>query len=122
MNSETAAWAINTAAFKPGWRVEAISMGNLVYVYLEIDTVDSSYPDADGICRKEITLTRVESFDPSQLDLNGVFYQILEAAREINTHEDREFLKIRQPDGSWYAPFHPHTPEGIAAWRQFELF
>jgi hypothetical protein len=122
MNQEAAVKAINDAVFKPGWRIGASRFGGELCIYFEIDTVDSSYSDADGTCRKEVMLPYVRLIDVSRLDLNGIFYEILKMAAEINSHEDREFLRIRQEDGSWYAPLHPHTPEGIAAWNQFELF
>lgn len=122
MNLETAVRTINSAAFRPGWRMRAASFGGSeLLISFEIDTVDTSYPDSDGVCRREFTLPYVEIFDVSELDLNGLFYQVLKTVHSIDTHEDREFLRIQQPDGSWYAPLHPHTPEGIEAWKQLEL-
>lgn len=117
MNSSTAVEYVRNLVFKPGWRVTAESYGpGHVYLTMYIDTVDTSYPDPDGVCRKTITLVRERRVETGNLDLEGLCYQVISLGVQTDVHEDREFLKVRQPDGSWHAPLHPHTREGNRAW------
>lgn len=111
---------IRNTAFKPGWRFEASPYGgDLVMVELLVSTVDTSYPDADGICRRKITILGGDKvLNVRNLDESGVCYELLRLADEADEHENREFLKVRQPDGSWVAPLHPHTREGNRRWDQ----
>ena len=113
---------INGMVFKPGWRVQAVEMlPDLVLVELLIDTVDTSYPDPDGVCRKEVTLYRETYVRPSATaSLQELCYAVLKLAADTDIHEDREFLKVRDPaTGRWVAPLHPHTPEGNRAWDTY---
>jgi hypothetical protein len=117
MTPEQAVTEVNGMVFKPGWRVTAERFGpRKVLVTMYIDTVDTSYPGEDGQCRKNVQLYRERIFDPAQMDLEAVCYQVLVLAAQTDVHEDREFLKVRRADGSWYAPLHPHTPQGTRAW------
>ena len=103
--------------FKPGWRVQAERFGPVkVMLIMYIDTVDTSYPDTDGVCRKTTTLYREKIFDPASMNLEGVCYQVAMLGIETDVHEDREFLKVRRADGTWYSPLHPHTTQGERAW------
>lgn len=122
MNQDQAVKALNEMAFKPGWRVLAEPFGpRKVLLMMNIDTVDTSYPDPDGQCRRRTQLYRERLFDPEGLDLEGVCYQVLKLATDTDVHEDREFLKVRRADGSWYAPLHPHTMEGELSWKVNQL-
>jgi hypothetical protein len=116
MNTQEAVEAVNGMVFKPGWRVTAADFLGMVEVTMYIDTVDTSYPDADGTCRKQVTLYREKMINPGGLDLEGLCYQVLKLAMETDVHEDREFLKVRGEDGRWYSPLHPHTRAGEEAW------
>lgn len=106
--------------FKPGWSLSAQPyLGMFVLVELFIDTVDTSFPDADGICRKRVRLYRDTLLDPKEItSIEDICHAILKLANETDEHENREFLKVRRPDGSWYAPMHPHTTEGESAWKR----
>jgi hypothetical protein len=121
--SEAARLINNDMAFWEGWRFSASPVSfSALHVEVEIDTVDTSYPDADGRCRSQkITLLRDFLIrDVGSLDENGIAYRVLKSAAEISEHEDREALKIRQPDGTWRAPLHPHTMDGELGWRTRE--
>lgn len=105
--------------FKPGWKITAEHFGgSLVLLTIYIDTVDTSYPDEDGVCRRQIRLVRDRFINVAGLDLDGLCFQVLSLAAETDVHENREFLKVRQPDGTWKAPLHPHTTQGEAAWQE----
>jgi hypothetical protein len=118
MKSGEAVEQIARSVFKPGWRMSAREFGpSLIYFTFEIDTVDTSYPGPDGVCRRKITLVRDDLFDVRELDASGLDARILKLADEIDEHENREFLKHRQPGGSWVTPLHPHTPAGNRAWE-----
>jgi len=117
MNQDQAVKALNEMAFKPGWRVRGErASGGAVFIVMYIDTVNTSYPDHDGQCRQQFTIYRERRVYPENLDLEGLCYQVLALAAQTDIHEDREFLKVRQPDGSWESPLHPHTDQGEHAW------
>lgn len=117
MKSSQAIEQIRNSVFKPGWEMEASSFGgDLIILTFYIHTTDTSYPDFDGVCRKPITLVRDELVDVSPMDEVALCAAIICLADQIDIHEDREFLKVRQPDGSWKALLHPHTAAGERAW------
>lgn len=108
-------------AFKPGWQptAEVYSSGGLVELSFIIRTVDTSYPDPDGVCRRQITIYgRQRMVNVTAMDEDDLLAEVLKCAADNDSHENREFLKVRQPDGSWEAPLHPHTYEGERAWQQ----
>ena len=122
MQTAEAVRQLNEMVFKPGWRVHAdYDLTDLVLVELLIDTVDTSYPDPDGVCRKQVTLYRSTYIRPSQIaSIQELCYEVLRLAADTDIHEDREFLKVRDPaTGRWVAPLHPHTPEGNRAWDTY---
>lgn len=110
-------------AFKPGWQptAEVVSYGGLVNLGFIIRTVDTSYPDPDGVCRRQITIYgRERAVNVTAMDEDALLAEVLACAADNDSHENREFLKVRQPGGSWYAPLHPHTPEGERAWQRHQ--
>ncbi len=123
MRASEAVEIVRNSVFKPGWRMHAANYSqDLILFTFYIDTVDTSYPDADGVCRKHITLVRDDLFNVSAMRTAGdLFARILKLSAETDVHEDREFLKHRQPDGSWHAPLHPHTREGQHSWAKREI-
>lgn len=122
MRASEAVRTIESMVFKPGWQMDAQHFGqDLILFTFYIDTVDTSYPSPDGTCRKHVTLVRDELWDVSPMSQNDLFARILKLAAETDVHENREFLKVRQADGSWYSPLHPHTTEGQRAWVAADL-
>ena len=111
----------NRMAFWEGWQFRASHYyGTTLYVEVRIATVDTSYPDSDGVCRsRKINLRDGFTVDVARLDELGLLHRVLEYTAETHEHEDREALKVRQGDGSWVAPLHPHTDSGESAWRRF---
>ena len=121
MRADEAVRFVNGLAFKPGWRpiAEHYTTG-MIRVGFLIETVDTSYPDGDGICRDRISiLGRDRLVSVTDLDEAGLLYEVLMCADDNDKHENREFLKVRQPDGSWEAPLHPHTGAGNRAWDRY---
>jgi hypothetical protein len=41
-----------------------------------------------------------------------LLYRIIRLVTELHEHESREFTRIRQDDGTWFAPLHPHPADG----------
>jgi hypothetical protein len=109
---------INSVAFKPGFRFAAVATSEYeVGVGLYIETVDTSYPGPDGQCRKPIQVMPTVTINVRFRDYLGVLRALLDFDAETNSHESREFLKVRI-DGRWEAPFHPHTDIGDELWER----
>jgi hypothetical protein len=119
MRAREAVEQIRNTIFKPGWTIEAEEYGyDLVYVRFKIDTVDTSYNRPDGTFWKPITVAPDTVFSVARMDETQLSWRLLQLALEVDEHESREFFKVRQPDGSWAAPFHPHTASGERQWAQ----
>jgi hypothetical protein len=120
MKADEAVRFVNGLAFKPGWRpVAQTIMGNNIVLSFLIETVDTSYPDGDGICRRQIGIIGQErTVNVLGMDEAALLCEVLKCAAENDEHENREFLKVRQPGGSWQAPLHPHTSAGNRVWRE----
>jgi hypothetical protein len=117
MMAREAVEQIRNTVFKPGWRISGYELdSSFIMVQFVIETVDTSYPDADGTCRRPIRLGPDTVINVRRLDEAGLAHELLRFAAQLDEHENREFLKIRQPDGSWHAPLHPHTDAGNEAW------
>jgi hypothetical protein len=126
---------INSAIFRPGFKLSASMAGgysylrsfdsNRVSVFLQMDTVNTSYPDADGEYRQRLRQpypSEILSVDVTDMTGNELLRKVLDTIHEqVDMHEDREFLRVRQPDGTWHAPFHPHRADGDAAWYESGL-
>jgi hypothetical protein len=123
MRADEAVKIVRDSVFKPGWRMEAqVYYEDFIYFTFYIDTVDTSYPSPDGTCRKQVTLVRDELWDVGPLrTVEDVFAKVLKLAAEIDVHENREFLKHREPGDAWHAPLHPHTREGEYEWSKRQL-
>jgi hypothetical protein len=113
---------INSTTFRPGWRLSArparYDPTSIVITY-DIDTVDTSYPDEAGRYKVGKHLTSDIVHDVSSKDAYQLLRAVLDDAHQIDQHEDREFLRVRQ-GGAWIAPFHPHNPDGEARWEETE--
>ncbi len=119
MNVQDAVKLINSTTFRPGWMITAsrsYTYGK-IFVEFEIDTVDTSHVDDDGRYTRKMTQRGDAEFTVTHLDELSLLRRILDWAHmNYDEHEDREFLRVRQDDGSWLAPFHPHRSDGILAW------
>jgi hypothetical protein len=122
MKAHDAIKLVNGAVFKPGWRLVA-DYQSLYSIRLGfvIDTVDTSTPDEQGRYTEQRTLGPARVIEVRDLEgEEDLAYEILKFAADMDTHENREFLRFRRPDGSWRAPLHPHTLDGELAWAFLE--
>lgn len=119
MDSTAAVKQIRNSIFKPGWAFSAFSVDEThIAVRATIKTVDTSYADAVGNFYKPLTLNHDAMVDVSDLDQASLCYELVRIGMEVTLHEDREFVQVRQDDGSWYSPLHPHTYAGETAWQR----
>lgn len=142
MRTSEAVDLLNRLTFRPGWKISGVfSYGSslramlglpldryaeedtgMVTLMLSMDTMDTSYPSADGEYRQRIyTGPRpIAEFDVTGMTENELLRRVLDEVHKVDVHEDREFLRVRQPDGTWFAPLHPHRSDGEAAWYEAE--
>jgi hypothetical protein len=131
MNVQDAVNLINKTTFRPGWKISArpaVDYGFYSYpgpariqLEFEIDTVDTSHVDDAGRYTRKMTQRGDTEFAVANLDGLGLLRGILDWVHaSYDEHEDREFLRVRQDDGSWLAPFHPHRSDGDRAWALTE--
>ena len=117
MHTEDAVTLLNHTIYRPGWEITAREYdGSRIEVTFRLDTVDTSQPSRSG---QYLTRKVVESdvyINVAQLNADTLLYEILRQAHKIDEHEDREFLRVRQGDGTFKAPVHPHTAEGDGRW------
>lgn len=119
MQASEAVRQIRDTIFKPGWSFSASAVDEYkIRVYFTIHTVDTSYVDAVGNFYAPKTLSDDFTMDVSALDEQGLCYQLLKVGMMTNFHEDREFMQVRQPDGTFRAPLHPHTYDGEVGWQR----
>lgn len=108
---------IRDTIFKPGWRFRASSVGlHRIKVELFVDTVNTSFPGPDGQYRVAHETGDEREIDTYGLDSEALCYELLKMAAYMDTHENREFMRVRQPDGSWKAPLHPHNAKAELRW------
>jgi hypothetical protein len=127
MNVQDAVNLINKTTFRPGWTITARNdygwgyrAGNgKILVEFAVRTVDTSYVDDDGQYTRKMTQRGVAEFGVAHLDGLGLLRGLLDWVHaSYDEHEDREFLRVKQDDGSWLAPFHPHRSDGDRAWAR----
>lgn len=119
MTPEEASELLNGVTFRPGWKITTQAhtwLHHELDIYVTLTTVDTSYPGIDGEYRKphKFTARRIIRVEPED-DEMVILKRFLDAAHELDWHEDREFLRVWR-DGRWTAPLHPHTPEGEVNW------
>lgn len=114
---------LNHTIFRPGWRVSAApapGSGDQVQVGIEIETVDSSFVTRGGEYKVPLTeraLILVSASDYSAPE--GLLFRVLGFIRELEAHEDREFLRTwNGAEKRWEAPFHSHAPESDEKWKR----
>lgn len=128
---------INRTTFRPGWKFSAKpsgyyspysayssdyypgqESGSTIDLMITIETVDTSYPGPDGTYTVPRTLHHDVPLDVDRFETeDDLLRHLLRYVREIDEHEDRELLRVRQEDGSYKAPFHPHREDGERRWR-----
>jgi len=103
----------------PGWSVSAYAspypyhnlnnVASRLHVTLVKEGRNSSVTAPDGSYPEPWTLRfplAVPGF--AMNDKDALMFWIVEKITWCDEHENREFARYKRPDGSWYAPFHPH--------------
>jgi hypothetical protein len=125
MKTQEAIDLVNSTIFRPGWQITArhyaygygYSPGK-IEVHYRTETVDTSYPSTSGEYTVPRTIANENVHDVEGKTGDQLLRAILSDVRKMDEHEDREFLRVRQGNGSWEAPFHPHTNEGDRRWSE----
>jgi hypothetical protein len=117
---------LNKTVFRPGWEIIARPVpgdSDQVLIGIEIKTVDSSFVTRGGEYQVPLTeraLVRVDARDYATPEV--LLYRLLGFVRELQDHEDREFLRTWDSVAErWVAPLHGHTPEGVQAWDRLQV-
>ena len=119
VTADQAVAIINTAAWRPGWRVtaqRAVIGGSDIWVQVRMDTYDSSDITPGGSYSRPIVIGPMLPLDVTGLTRDQLLYAVLQLVLFVDEHEHREFLRVRDENGQWVAPFHPHRPDGRDKW------
>ena len=128
MTPDTAISAIaDRLCVVPGWVFTAHDhtdrYADTIRVTVEIpDAPDTSGTNAPDY-REPSTLPIVSHWalylgDLDDDDLDSLLGRLVDIAAEVFQHETRETARVRQADGSWLAPFHPHRHDSIMTWSE----
>lgn len=126
MTPQEAIPIISTLVFRPGWKFHAETPPWWAHpdpydidVRAEVASFNTSYRNHAGVLSMPMTLAPAAVINVRDLDRAGLCHAILtRLVRPFDDHEDREFMRVSEPDGSWYAPLHPHHDAGKAAWAR----
>lgn len=122
MTPDQAVRQIRNTIFRPGWKFSASALsGGQVFVEIELDTVNTSVVSPEGAYTEPMKLPHWQRIDVTSLDEAGLAHELIRIAHQLDEHEDREFMRVRQADGTWFAPLHPHRPDGDRAWYRNEM-
>lgn len=117
MNAQRAVELINKISYRPEWEISAHLMAaGLPYVFVtaRVHTVNSDRDQAIKGYPEKIILGPDTMIDAELYDTPDDLYgRILDWIIGLEIHEAREFLRVGD---DMRAPFHPHRPEGQAAW------
>jgi hypothetical protein len=135
MRATEAVDLINRTIFRPGWEISALLMSDMfrrldmgygiadsyssqILVEFHVQGHDTSYPDRQGRYTKPMEINPNRPVDVSDMSELELLAWVKAQISLITEHEDLEYLRVRQPDGSWLAPFHPHRADRVAAWER----
>lgn len=117
--------ALSSLAYRPGWTFSAYALsaweaellGGDVVLDVACDTVDTNRDCAERGYDVPKTLRwaeplQSELFHGKEELLGAIFWWLM----AIETHEAREFFRVKSE--GYAAPFHPHRPEGEAAFER----
>lgn len=109
---------ISSMVYKPGWIFEASDHTNrfegTVKIKITYPARNSNQEDAPDYPNEIVSYA---SFPVVVADCDelGMYKRILDAIAEIEVHEAREFLRV---GAGFWAPFHPHTIDGMKRWQK----
>lgn len=120
MNVTTAIEFIHALCYKPGWKFEASDhtkrFEGSVKVRITYPAQNSDREQArEGYPTNITTYAEFALIVGDLLEINQLLRRFIEALMKIELHETREFLRIQ---GTFSAPFHPHTIDGMRNWHK----
>lgn len=121
---------LDNLSFKPGWRFSARPVGQVesledtlawlsgedVMFRIESDTVDTDENYAREGYPQKRELGWNFPLRSGDHDKEELLRRVFDLLMEIETHEAREFFRLKSED--WRAPFHPHRAEGNALYSR----
>lgn len=117
MEVQSAIRLINGLIYKPEWKITATDHTNRFEssVKVRIDYPAYSSDRDEAVSGYPTKIYTYSTFPLIVADCDDVdlYRQIITAIVEIETHEAREFLRVRR---TWWAPFHPHRIDGMKRW------
>lgn len=110
---------VHTVVYKPGWEFIATDHTSRFEGTITVKVVyparNSNRDQADAGYPEEITTYATFPLVVADCDDESLYLQILQAIVKIETHEAREFLRIKPTN---WAPFHPHRVDGMRRWHK----
>ncbi|MDN3059364.1 hypothetical protein PH213_33490 [Streptomyces sp. SRF1] len=118
METKSAVQLINQLSYKPGWEITAEDYTKRFEGTVEVTFVFPAYHSERHLAEQGYPSHTDGSYAKfaimvSDCDDIKLYRRVLEKIIEIETHEAREFLRVRP---TYWAPFHPHRVDGMKRW------
>jgi hypothetical protein len=121
MNVDSAIALIDNLLYLPGWGFEAADHTNRfegsVKVKITYPARNSNRDQAPDGYPETITTYAEFPMVVANCDDMWLYRKVANAVVEIETHEMREFLRVKP---TFWAPFHPHRIDGMKRWNATE--
>jgi len=119
METSEAVKFINGVTLMPGWSVtatDAYPLPGTVHITCMVDTVNSNRDMALRNYPQNLTIAPDALIDVARIaDAEQLYYELFGWVLSLMEHELREFFR---GGATLRAPFHPHRPEGNAAYER----
>lgn len=119
MEVQTAVQLINDAVFRPGWEITAEDYSHrhescvcVSYIFETWNFVKEEAPTYPTRIKAPNTI-RCPLIVADMGGVEDLFYAVLQQIGKINSHEDREALRV---GSTLWAPFYPHRVDGQKRW------
>lgn len=111
---------IEALCYKPGWSFVASDHSKRfegsIKVRITYPARNSDRSQArEGYPTEITTYAEFAMMVGDIMEINQLLRRLINAILKIEEHESREFLRVR---GTYSAPFHPHTIEGMTNWNR----
>lgn len=117
MRVDSAIHLIESVMYKPGWQFSAEDHTNryegAIKLRVDYEAQNSDRPDAFDGYPTHIQTYASFPIIVGDCDDTTLWRRMLTAVAAIDSHEAREFFRVR-PTG--WAPFHPHNIDGMKRW------
>lgn len=120
MHVSTAIALIENLVFKPGWSFAATDHSSrfegTICVRITQQTFKSEREEAPGgYCTPISPYGDFPIVVGAMTDVTDLCFALLGCIASFDSHEAREFLRVKP---SYWSPFHPHTTEGMERWAE----